>query len=73
MYSKPLLICILTLLANILQGKTIKENFLQLSHLATCTYDYEVSVHTARGSQTTASDGYQVRALVREIHLFLPQ
>ena len=56
---------VVILLANRLQGKTIKERFLRLSHLTTCTYDYEVSVHTARGAQSTASDGYRVHALVR--------
>ena len=69
MYSIPLFICILTLLANILKGKTIRENVLRLSHLTTCTYNYEVSVHTARGSQTTFSDGCQVHALVRDFSL----
>ena len=29
-----------------------------------CTYTYEVAVHTARGVHSTASDGYQVHALV---------
>jgi len=29
------------------------------------TYDYEVTVYTARGSKSTLSDGYQVHALVR--------
>ena len=30
-----------------------------------CTYSYEVAVHTARGSKSTESDGYQLHALVR--------
>lgn len=66
MYSKEmyLFICIVTLLTTSLQAKTIERTFLRLSHLTTCTYDYEVSVHTARGAQSTASDGYQVHALV---------
>lgn len=63
MYSKYLLVCIVNLLANSLQGKTIDGTFLRLRHLTTCTYDYEVTVHTARGVQST--DGYQVHALVR--------
>ena len=66
MYSKEmyLFICIVTLLTTSLQAKTIERTFLRLSYLTTCTYDYEVSVHTARGAQSTASDGYQVHALV---------
>ena len=33
-----------------------------------CTYSYEVSIHTARGAQSTASDGYQVHALVSFVY-----
>ena len=64
MYVKCLLACVLTLLANSLQGKTINAQFVRLSHLTTCTYDYEVSVHTARGAKSIASEGYRVHALV---------
>lgn len=31
---------------------------------STCTYDYEVAVHTARGTRTTASEGFHLHALV---------
>ena len=31
---------------------------------STCTYDYEVSVHTARGTRSTASEGFHLHALV---------
>ena len=33
-------------------------------HQASCTYDYEVAVHTARGAQSTAGEGFQLHALV---------
>ena len=42
----------------------MNAQFLRLSHLTTCTYDYEVSVHTARGAKSIASEGYRVHALV---------
>ena len=48
-----------------LQGKVINEKVLHLSQLTKCTYDYEVTVYTARGAKSTLSDGYQVHALVR--------
>ena len=48
-----------------LQGKVVNDKVLQLSHLARCTYDYEVTVYTARGAKSTLSDGYQVHALAR--------
>ena len=31
---------------------------------ASCTYDYEVAVHTARGAHSTAGEGFQLHALV---------
>lgn len=65
MFGTYLLICVVTLLGNISDGKTLNEKLLRLNPLSTCTYDYEVSVYTARGAQTTASDGYQLHALVR--------
>ena len=65
MRSKHFLFWLLALHAACLQGKVIKEKALQLSQLTKCTYDYEVSVHTARGAKSTLSDGYQVHALVR--------
>ena len=66
MCSKHFLVCMLTVLHVIsLQGKVINEKVLQLSHLTKCTYDYEVTVYTARGAKSTLSDGYQVHALVR--------
>ena len=47
-----------------LQGKTISQKPLRLKPLTKCTYDYEVTVYTARGEKSTHSDGYQVHALV---------
>ena len=42
------------------------SQFARLSFSAhcTCTYSYELVVHTARGSHSTESDGFQVHALV---------
>ena len=34
-----------------------------------CIYSYEVAVHTARGSKSTESDGYQLHALVSKFML----
>lgn len=31
---------------------------------STCTYDYEVAVHTARGTRSTVSEGFHLHALV---------
>lgn len=47
-----------------LQGKTVNQKPLRLKPLSKCTYDYEVTVYTARGEKSTHSDGYQVHALV---------
>ena len=69
MFSEYLLICIVILVGNISHGKNIEQKRLRLNYLTTCTYDYEVSVHAARGAQSTASDGYQLHALVR-VQLF---
>ena len=33
-------------------------------HQDSCTYDYEVAVHTGRGAQSTAGEGFQLHALV---------
>ena len=65
MHSKNFLIGVLVLRVASLQGKAVNEKVLQLSHLTKCTYDYEVTVYTARGAKSTLSDGYQVHALVR--------
>ena len=65
MSHKYLCLCIVTVLSCSLHSKAVEGSFLRLSHLSTCTYDYEVSVHAARGAQSTASDGYQLHALVR--------
>ena len=65
MDSKHFLFWLLVLHAASLQGKFINENVLQLSQLTKCSYDYEVTVYTARGAKSTLSDGYQVHALVR--------
>ena len=65
MRSKHLLFWLLVLHVASLQGKVVNEKLLQLSQLTKCTYDYEVTVYTARGAKSTLSDGYQVHALVR--------
>ena len=65
MCSKYLLVYVLVLRVASLHGKTVQEKAQRLSHLTKCTYDYEVTVHTARGAKSTVSDGYQVHALVR--------
>ena len=41
-----------------------KLRHLSLVLHAKCTYSYEVSVHTVRGAHSTASDGFQIHALV---------
>jgi len=65
MYSKYFLVCVVVLHVASLQGKVVKKKVLQLRQLTKCTYDYEVTVYTARGAKSTLSDGYQVHALVR--------
>ena len=66
MCSKYFLVCMLVLHVARLQGKvSVNENVLQLNQLTKCTYEYEVTVYTARGAKSTLSDGYQVHALVR--------
>ena len=65
MCSKYFLVCVLVLHVASLQGKAINEKVLQLSQLTKCSYDYEVTVYTARGAKSTLSDDYQVHALVR--------
>ena len=42
----------------------LKEKRLAFLQHSKCTYSYEVAVHTARGSKSTESDGYQLHALV---------
>ena len=41
-----------------------RQKGLLFVHQASCTYDYEVAVHTARGAQSTAGEGFQLHALV---------
>ena len=65
MYSEYFLVCLFVLHVASLQGKAINEKVLQLSQLTKYTYDYEVTVYTARGAKSTLSDGYKVHALVR--------
>ena len=65
MCSKYFLVCVLVQHVASLQEKVINEKVLQLSQLTKCTYDYEVTVYTARGAKSTLSDGYQLHALVR--------
>ena len=45
-------------------SKEQKEKRLSFVPLSKCTYSYEVAVHTARGSKSTETDGFQVHALV---------
>ena len=71
MCCKYLLAVVVILHAVGLQGKTVTQKQLRLNYLTKCTYDYEVTVHTARGAKSTLSDGYQVHALVSYIHLGL--
>ncbi|KAK2568100.1 hypothetical protein P5673_008033 [Acropora cervicornis] len=56
--------CVFLPLASILLCQSVKSEPLLLSQSSSCTYDYQVSVHTARGAHSTASDGYQIHALV---------
>ena len=65
MHSKFFLVYLLFLHVTSLQGKVINKKVLQLSQLTKCTYDYEVSVYTARGAKSTLSNGYQAHAFVR--------
>ena len=66
MNSKNLCIFITLLTASNLQGKAFShsKHFLRLNHVTTCTYDYEVSVNTATGAKSIASEGYHIHALV---------
>ncbi|XP_068740821.1 uncharacterized protein [Montipora capricornis] len=41
-----------------------KQKLLSFGQHIKCTYTYELAVHTARGAHSTASNGYQVHALV---------
>lgn len=41
-----------------------RQKRLLLAHQVSCTYDYEVAVHTARGAHCTAGEGFQLHALV---------
>lgn len=45
-------------------SKDQKEKRIVFIQHSKCTYSYEVAVHTARGSKSTESDGFQVHALV---------
>ena len=65
MYSEYFLVYLFVLHVASLQGKVVNEKVLLLRQLTKCTYDYEVTVYTARGAKSTLSDGYQVHALVR--------
>ena len=47
-----------------------KQRSLSFDRYSKCTYSYEVSIHTARGAQSTASDGYQVHALVSFSYMY---
>ena len=52
------------LLKNAAGLKQRKKQQLSFFQHSKCTYSYEVAVHTARGSKSTESDGFQVHALV---------
>ena len=47
-----------------------KQQRLSFAQDTTCTYTYEVAVHTARGAHSTASDGFQVHALVSSLLVY---
>ena len=47
----------------------LKEKRLAFLQHSKCTYSYEVAVHTARGSKSTESDGFQLHALVSTLRL----
>ena len=42
----------------------IQEKRLSFDQHSKCTYSYELAVHTARGSKSTATDGSQIHAMV---------
>lgn len=50
--------------ANVTASKDPNEKRLSFLQQSKCTYSYELAVHTARGSKSTESDGFQVHALV---------
>ena len=64
--------CFVILLAVILavdRGKAAvlleqRQKRLLFAQQVSCTYDYEVAVHTARGAHSTAGEGFQLHALV---------
>lgn len=47
----------------------LKQGHLVFLQNSKCIYSYEVAVHTARGSKSTESDGYQLHALVSKFIL----
>lgn len=67
MLSKYLLAWLIILQVEGLQEKSATQKSLRFQHLTKCTYDYEVTVYTARGDKSTHTEGYQVHALVRFI------
>ena len=66
MWKVQLIVCVLMLHVSQVRSKALESKTLQLKHTGVCTYDYEVSVHTSRGSESTESNGYQIHALVRQ-------
>ena len=42
---------------------------LSFARYTPCSYSYELAVHTARGSRSTESDGFQLHALVSQAKL----
>ncbi|CAH3145087.1 unnamed protein product [Porites lobata] len=59
----------LELIRNAAVVAQIREKRLAFFQNSKCTYSYELAVHTARGSKSTESDGYQLHALVDVIHV----
>lgn len=60
----------LELIRNAAVVAQIREKRLAFFQNSKCTYSYELAVHTARGSKSTESDGYQLHALVSTLNVF---
>lgn len=60
----------LELIRNAAVVAQIREKRLAFFQNSKCTYSYELAVHTARGSKSTESDGYQLYALVSTLNVF---
>ena len=67
--------CFLWLLCLLLDCGVLAHSQSQFARLSfgaqhVCTYSYELVVHTARGSRSTESEGFQVHALVSRYYTF---